>query len=137
MVPTFALPPHFAAEARRLAEAGITSWQQLADLDAPALRQLGRAGGASEARLLRLQGQARLLLALELPPADAALLLHAGIATPAGLAQADPHRLLQQIQRLQRRLMGPNAPLLDLVTLRLWMRRAERRPSPGIGRSTK
>jgi len=71
MVPTFALPPHFAAEARRLAEAGITSWQQLADLDAPALRQLGRAGGASEARLLRLQGQARLLLALELPPAAA------------------------------------------------------------------
>ncbi|MEB3276213.1 MAG: DUF4332 domain-containing protein [Cyanobacteriota bacterium] len=123
----FPLPPHFSAEARRLSAAGITTWAALAVLDDAPLRSLGRSGGASEARLLRLRGQARLVVDLDLAPTDAALLLHAGIASAAGLAQADPHRLLQQVIRLQRQLIGPGAVLLDLPTLRAWMRRATTR----------
>lgn len=121
MAPVFRLPPHFGRERERLEAAGITSWQQLAALDDATLRQLGRAGGASEARLIRLRGQARLVVELNLEPPDAALLLHAGIATAAGLRQADPHRLLQQIHRLQRQLTGAATPLLDMATLRRWM----------------
>lgn len=120
----FCLPPHFSREQERLAAEGIHSWQQLAALDQASLRRLGQAGGASEARLIRLRGQARLVVELELAPADAALLLHAGIASAKGLQQADPHRLLQQIQRLQRQLTGRAVPLLDLATLRCWMVRA-------------
>lgn len=127
MVELSSLPPHFNAEAKRLNAAGITTWAALADLDADQLRSLGRGGGASEARLIRLRGQARLVVDLDLAPTDAALLLHAGIATCAGLAQADPHRLLQQVMRLQRQLIGPGAVLLDLPTLRAWMRRASAR----------
>lgn len=124
MADLFPLPPHFSREAAQLQAAGITSWAALAELDAAALRHMGRSGGASEARLIRLQGQARLVVALDLAPTDAALLLHAGIASAEGLAQADPNRLLQQVTRLQRQLIGPGAVPLDLVTLRQWMRRA-------------
>jgi len=120
----FVLPPHFRRERERLAAVGIDTWSQLAELDQDRLRQLGRTPGTSEARLIRLRGQARLVVALDLAPADAALLLHAGIATARGLEQADPHRLLQQIHRLQRQLTGCAVPLLDLATLRCWMVRA-------------
>ena len=64
-----------------------------------------------------------------LEPAEAALLLYAGIATSAGLANADPHRLLVQMGRLQRSLTGMAAPMLDLTTLQGWIRRAQRRPT--------
>lgn len=127
MADLFPLPRHFNAEAKRLSEAGITTWAALANLEEAQLRSLGRGGGASEARLIRLRGQARLVVDLDLAPTDAALLLHAGIATCAGLAQADPHRLLQQVIRLQRQLIGPGAVWLDLPTLRAWMRRASAR----------
>jgi len=120
----FSLPAHFGSEQERLAAAGIDSWHQLADLNQASLRQLGRSPGVSEARLVRLQGQARLVVELDLAPADAALLLHAGIATAKGLQQADPHRLLQQIHRLQRQLTGRAVPLIDLATLRCWMVKA-------------
>ncbi|NDC35370.1 MAG: DUF4332 domain-containing protein [Synechococcaceae bacterium WB9_2_112] len=120
----FPLPAHFSREAERLRAAGIGTWHQLAALDQDALVRIGRGGGASEARLIRLRGQARLVVALDLLPADAALLLHAGIATARGLANADPHRLLQQINRLQRQLIGRSAVLLELSTLRRWMRQA-------------
>ncbi len=120
------LPSHFSREAARLEAAAVTSWEQLAELSDASLRSLGRSGGASEARLLKLRGQARLVVAVGLEPADAALLLYAGIATPAGLAQADPHRLLMQIGRLQRNLTGMAAPLLDLATVKAWIVMASR-----------
>lgn len=120
----FPLPSHFSRESQRLREAGITTWAALASLDATKLRDLGRSGGASEARLIRLRAQAQLVVDLDLAPGDAALLLHAGIASCAGLAQADPHRLLQQVSRLQRQLIGPAAVGLELTTLRRWIQRA-------------
>ncbi|SBO42472.1 conserved protein of unknown function [Cyanobium sp. NIES-981] len=93
-------------------------------MDDATLRRLGRAGGASEARLIRLRGQARLIIGVGLEPADAALLLHAGVPDPRALAQADPQRLLVQMGRLQRRLTGMAAPLITLATLQSWIRRA-------------
>ena len=64
-----------------------------------------------------------------LEPAEAALLLYAGIASRAGLAVSDPHQLLVQMGRLQRSLTGMASPLLDLATLSEWIRRAKRRPT--------
>jgi hypothetical protein len=123
------LPAHFQREQRQLERAGIASWAQLAHVDDGHLRRLGRSGGASEARLIKLRGQARLVVEVGLEPAEAALLLYAGIANRAGLANADPHRLLVQMGRLQRSLTGMAAPLLDLTTLQSWIRRAQRRPT--------
>jgi hypothetical protein len=123
------LPAHFQREQRQLERAGIACWAQLARVDDGHLRRLGRSGGASEARLIKLRGQARLVVEVGLEPAEAALLLYAGIANRTGLANADPHRLLVQMGRLQRSLTGMAAPLLDLTTLQSWIRRAQRRPT--------
>jgi hypothetical protein len=119
------VPPHFAREAARLRQAGIDSWSVLANLTDRHLRELGEAGGASEARLLRLRAQARLMVAVDLSAPQASLLLLAGIATAAGLAQADPQRLERQVGRLQRQLLGRAATPIDGVLLREWIRRAQ------------
>jgi hypothetical protein len=119
------LPPHFKSELRQLEQAGIDDWQPLADLQDDDLRRLGRSGGASESRLIKLRGQARLIVEAGVEPAEAALLLYAGIANCRGLAQANPHQLLVQMGRLQSSLTGMAAPRLDLVTLQGWIRRAQ------------
>ena len=113
-------------EQRCLREAGIESWEALAGLDDGELRQLASSGQASEARLIRLRGQARLVAEVGLAPEEAALLLHAGVAGPAGLAEADPQRLKMQLGRLQRRLTGSALPPVDLARVLDWIRRARR-----------
>lgn len=115
------LPPHFRQELNRLGRAGIRSWAALACLDDQALRRLAMAGDASEQRLNRLRGQARLVVEVGLAPADAALLLHAGIATRRGLAEADPQRLLVQVGRLRRQLAGQALAPMDLAEVKNWI----------------
>lgn len=104
----------------------MTGWTALAGLDDAALRQLAATGEASEQRLKLLRGQARLVRQVGLEPAVAALLLHAGIASPAGLAAADPQTLLVQVGRLQRGLLGPAAPPASLAQVQAWIQRARR-----------
>jgi hypothetical protein len=111
-------------EQHRLRRAGIESWEAMAGLDDAQLRQLAASGEASEAKLVRLRGQARLVSAVGLAPEEAALLLHGGIANPAGLAAADPQQLLLQQGRLQRRLIGAAVPPVDLAQVLGWIRRA-------------
>lgn len=126
--PLGTLPPHFRREQQQLGAAGVESWEQLAALADGELRRLGRQGGASESRLIKLRGQARLVVEVGLQPAEAALLLYAGIADRSGLAAADPHQLHRAMGRLQRSLTGMAAPLLDQATLHRWIQQARRRP---------
>ena len=120
----FRLPPHFSREAARLQAHGIGDWAALAALDDHILRQLARSGGASEARLIKLRGQARLVIEVGVSPPDAALLLYAGIANRQGLAQADPDRLQLQLGRFQRQLLGRAAVAIDPAQVRRWIRQA-------------
>jgi hypothetical protein len=128
----FRLPAHFSREAARLEAHGIGDWSALAQQDDASLRQLARGGGASEARLIKLRGQARLVIDVGVSPPDAALLLYSGIANRQGLAQADPDRLLVQLGRFQRQLMGRAAVPIEAAVVRRWIRQA-RSPS---GRSS-
>lgn len=121
------LPPHFRSEERCLQAAGISGWPALAALPDASLRRLAAPGRASEARLLRLRGQARLVVEAELTPAEAALLLHAGVASAAALATADPQALHRQVGRLQRRLTGLGVEPPDLAAVQAWILRARRR----------
>lgn len=105
--------------------AGLHSWALLADADVTMLRTLARQSLASEARLLRLQAQARLIVDLELPAEAAALLLHGGIPDAASLAAADPDDLLRRLQRLERSLLQGQARLNPL-DLHRWISRARR-----------
>ncbi len=126
------LPRHLQREQRQLEAAGIHDWPQLARLSDAQLRQLSRPGGASEAGLIKLRGQARLVVEVDLAPAEAALLLYAGIADARGLAAADPHQLRRSLGRLQRSLTGEAVPIVELATLWRWIQRARQ----GSGRSS-
>jgi len=64
-----------------------------------------------------------------LTPAQASLLLYAGIPSRAALAEAQPDLLLRQLGRFQRQLLGRAATPLDQATLLGWIRRA--RAGPG------
>ncbi len=107
-----------------LREAGVTPWSRVAELSEEQLRNLARPGGASEARLLRLRAQARLMAAAGLAAAEASLLMHTGIAEASALAAADPQGLLVRVNRLWRRLLGPEAPPVTLATVRRWIQAA-------------
>lgn len=119
------LPRHFLREASVLTEAGIHDWAGLAPVDDAWLRHLAQRSAASEARLLRLRAQARLIVALTLPAEAAALLLHGGIPDVASLAAADPGDLLRRLQRLERSLLKGQSRL-QLVQLQGWIVTARR-----------
>lgn len=124
--PLRSLPPHFRHEVRRLERAGIHRWDQLAALEDPQLRRLAAEGPASEARLRRLRGQAGLVIEVGLAPADAALLLHAGIPSRQALAEADPQHLFMRVGRLQRTLAGDGLPPIGPERVRSWILKARR-----------
>jgi hypothetical protein len=124
----FAPPSAYRQEVLLLRQQGIGSWEAVAALDPPRIRRLASRSPGSEARLIRLRGQARLVVEVDLAPPEAALLLHAGIADPAGLAAADPHDLHRQVGRLQRRLTGQAMAPIPLSTVRGWILRAANAP---------
>ena len=61
---------------------------------------------------------------LDLSPQDAALLMHAGIATPSALAACTPERLVRQTGRLERILGTKRPAVVDLRLAGDWIRRA-------------
>ncbi|MBC1260118.1 DUF4332 domain-containing protein [Synechococcus sp. BSF8S] len=125
------VPPHFSAEQTQLQQAGLHDWSSLAALSDPALRRLAR-HGASEQRLIRLRAQARLISELGLAAEQAALLLHAGLASSSALAEASPQQAHRQLGRLQRSLIGSALPVPTLPEVRAWIataRRASGRPA--------
>ena len=118
------LPQSFRREKKELETAGIVTWpaiRALSDLD---LSRLARSGQASARNLKRLRGMAELICKLALPPQDAALLMHAGLATPSALATCTPERLVRQTGRLERSLGTKRPPVVTLQIAGEWIRRA-------------
>ena len=122
------LPQSFRREQRELEQAGLDQWEQLRDLSDIQLSRLCRSGQASARNLKRLRAIAAMVCDLDLAPRDAALLMHAGIATRAALAGATPERLVHQTGRLERSLGTGRPAVVDLSTARRWIARA-RQPS--------
>ena len=88
---------------------------------------LCRSGQASARNLKRLRAIAAMVCDLDLAPQDAALLMHAGIATCAALAGATPSDLC--IRPDAWNALGTGRPaVVDLSTARRWIARA-RQPS--------
>ena len=119
------LPQSFRREKKELDQAGINHWSAIRDLTDLELSQLARSGQASARNLKRLRGMAHLVCGLDLPPQDAALLMHAGIATPAALAACSPERLVRQTGRLERSLGTKRPAVVDLKVAGDWIRRAK------------
>ena len=122
------LPQSFRREQKELEQAGLDQWEQLRDLSDIQLSRLCRSGQASARNLKRLRAIAAMVCDLDLAPQDAALLMHAGIATRAALAGATPERLVHQTGRLERSLGTGRSAVVDLSTARRWIARA-RQPS--------
>jgi hypothetical protein len=120
----FSPPQAYREEVALLRQEGIGSWEAVASLASPQIRGLARHSPGSEARLIRLRGQARLVVGVDLAPAEAALLLHAGVADPRALAMAEADDLQRQVGRLQRRLTGTAMAPISLATVRAWILRA-------------
>ena len=118
------LPQSFRREQQELDRAGINRWSTIRGLTDLELSQLARSGQASARNLKRLRGMAALICGLDLPPQDAALLMHAGIATPAALAACTPERLVRQTGRLERSLGTKRPAVVDLRVAGDWIRRA-------------
>ena len=118
------LPQSFRREQQELDRAGINRWPTIRGLTDLELSQLARSGQASARNLKRLRGMANLVCVLHLPPQDAALLMHAGIATPAALAACSPERLVRQTGRLERSLGTGRPAVVDLRVASDWIQRA-------------
>ena len=118
------LPQSFRHEQADLAAAGIDTWPDLRDLSDLELSRLVRTGRSSARNLHRLRGMAVLVCDLELAPQDAALLMHAGIASASALAKCTPERLVRQTGRLERSLGSGRRAVVDLRVAQLWIRRA-------------
>jgi len=99
----------------------------LNDLD---LSRLARSGRATARNLKRLRGMADLVCCLNLAPADAALLMHAGIATVPALAAATPQVVVTRTGRLERQLRSSRPPVVDLAVARRWIDAAQRWQPP-------
>ncbi len=118
------LPQSFRHEQADLTAAGIDTWPDLRDLSDLELSRLVRTGRSSARNLHRLRGMAVLVCDLELAPQDAALLMHAGIASASALAKCTPERLVRQTGRLERSLGSGRRAVVDLRVAQNWIRRA-------------
>lgn len=118
------LPQSFRREQQELEAAGLKQWEELRDLSDIGLSRLCRSGRASARNLKRLRAIAGFVCDLEMAPQDAALLMHAGIASRAALAGSTPERLVQQTGRLERSLGTGRPAVVDLSTARRWIERA-------------
>ena len=118
------LPQSFRREKQELDRTGINRWSTVCALTDLELSQLARSGQASARNLKRLRGMAALVCGLDLPPQDAALLMHAGIATPSALAACSPERLVRQTGRLERSLGTGRPAVVDLRVASDWIQRA-------------
>lgn len=116
--------PAYRQELALLEAEGLACWESVAALSLPAIRRLASRSPGSEARLIRLRGQAALVVGVNLAPEEAALLLHAGVADVRGLARADAHSLHRQVGRLQRRLAGSALAPISLESVRAWILQA-------------
>ena len=118
------LPQSFRDESVALRDAGIHSWQSLRELSDQKLSRLVRVGRCSARNLHRLRGMAGLVCDLDLPAQDAALLMHAGIASREALAGCTPERLVRQTGRLERNLGTGRPAVVDLNVAQRWIHRA-------------
>ena len=118
------LPQSFRREQQELEAAGLVEWEQLRDLSDTGMSRLCRSGRASSRNFKRLRAIAALVCDLDLAPQDAALLMHAGIASRAALAGSTPEGIVQQTGRLERSLGTGRPAVVDLPTARRWIERA-------------
>ena len=121
------LPQSMRDELKQLLTSGITTWGELQALDDLQISRLAASGRASARNLRRLKGMADLACGLDLAPQDAALLMHAGLATVTAIARSTPQELINRTGRLERQLRSGRPSVVNLALARRWIIRARER----------
>ena len=121
------LPQSFRDDQALLVAAGITTWSALKRLEEQDLNRLAKGGLATTRNLTRVRGLAALVWELDLELADAAWLIHSGLATAAALAAATPQDVVHQTGRLQRQLNNHRQSSVDLAMANRWIQLARTR----------
>ncbi|WP_320667797.1 DUF4332 domain-containing protein [Prochlorococcus sp. MIT 1307] len=120
------LPQHFHEEEKQLRALGIHNWLSLNSLKEEELLILAQKSRATTRNLKRLRGMARLICEINLSQSEAALLLHAGIASTKALASLTPQELIRKTGRLERQLNTGKEPFVDLPKAQKWIKIAKR-----------
>ena len=121
------LPMGLRDEQKQLLASGITTWGEVQSLDDLQISRLASSGRSSARNLKRLRGMADLACSLDLAPQDAALLMHAGLATVTAIAGSSPQELVTRTGRLERQLRSGRAPVVDLALAQRWILLARER----------
>ncbi len=121
------LSKNFHEEEKLLLAHGISTWFSLKSLTDRQISALVKNGRGTSRNFKRLRGIATLVCDLNLSQANAALLMHAGIASITALASLTPQELIQKTGRLERQLRTGREPVLDLTKAHSWIQKAKNR----------
>ncbi len=108
------LPGNLKPEAKELISYGVNDWLSLSKLSDEQIFNLVKNGKSTKRNLYRLRAMAVLISEIDLPQAEAALLIHSGISTARAISALTPQELFQKTGRLERNLKTGRKPLIGL-----------------------
>ncbi len=122
------LPKNLINEYNSLLKEGINTWNEVKKLEDTDLNNLLKISKNLSLRNLKfIRGMASLIDELDLPPKDAALLMHSGVSTVSSLALLNPNDLLKRIGRLERQLHTHRNNPINLASAKSLINRARNR----------
>ena len=119
------LPLNFRYEKEALISIGIDTWEKIKELKDEEIALLVKTSRSNSRSLKRLNFIALFVCDLDFTPAEAALLIHAGIASITALSNSSPQELVKKIGRLKRQLTLTMDQSFDLPTAYEWIKRAQ------------
>tara|TARA_Y100001968_G_scaffold3728_1_gene3264 strand:- start:14528 stop:14938 length:411 start_codon:yes stop_codon:yes gene_type:complete len=125
----FNIPRNFKEEKKALISIGIDSLFKLQGIrDSDILKIVNiRDSLATAKNLKRLRCIATLMLELEIPQEEAALLMHSGVASIKALASLTPQELLNRAGRLERLLNSQRTSPINLQKANVLITKAKNR----------
>ena len=120
------LSKNFQDEVRQLKSKGFNNWGSLENLQDKELHRIAQNSRATTRNLIILRGMATFICQINLSQSEAALLLHAGIASLNSLSSLTPSEVIKRTGRLERQLNLGRKPYVDLRIAREWIENAKR-----------
>ncbi len=119
------LSKNFRDEQKALLSIGINNWTQVQELREEVLYELAQTTNSTLSNLKRIKGISVFVCELKLTPAEASLLIHAGIGSIKALSNSTPQEVLNKTGRLKRQLSFYTDKSFDLTTANKWIKHAK------------
>ncbi len=121
------LPKNLRDEEKKLRQKGISTWEEIKNLDDEEINVLAENSLCTVQNFNRLRGMASIICEIQISQKDAALLMHSGVASLKALAGLTPEQLVRQTGRLERQLISGNKPSLELAEAHYLIQQAKKR----------